>query len=115
MLRQVLLLVALAAAAAAQSSPPVFYVVTHVDVPPPNIAKAVALLKRYASDTRKLPGLLRVDIQQEEALPNHFAIVSVWKDKAAFELHQGTPETKHFRNELYPLLGARSEERRVGK
>ena len=111
MLHRVLLLIALAAAATAQSPQTPFYVVAHVDVPPPNTAKTIALLKQYATDTRKQPGLVRIDIQEEDALPNNFAIVSVWKDKAAFEAHQGTPETKHFRNELYPLLGAPLDQR----
>jgi quinol monooxygenase YgiN len=111
MLPRALLPVVLAAAAGAQSSQTNFYVVAHVDVPPPNTAKTIALLKQYASDARKQPGLVRIDIQEEDALPNHFAIVSVWKDKAAFEAHQGTPETKRFREELYPLLGAPLDQR----
>ena len=111
MLARALLPVVLAAAASAQSSQTNFYVVAHVDVPPPNTAKTIALLKQYASDARKQPGLVRIDIQEEDALPNHFAIVSVWKDKAAFEAHQGTPETKRFREELYPLLGAPLDQR----
>jgi len=111
MLRQAFLPLILALAVNAQSPQAAFYVVAHVDVPPPNTTKTIALLKQYASDTRKQPGLVRIDIQEEDALPNHFAIVSVWKDKAAFEAHQGTPETKRFRDELYPLLGAPLDQR----
>ncbi|HEY7333496.1 MAG TPA: antibiotic biosynthesis monooxygenase family protein [Bryobacteraceae bacterium] len=111
MLRHALLTLILAAAASAQSPQTYFYVVAHVDVPPPNTAKTITLLKRFAGDTRKQPGLVRIDIQEEDALPNHFAIISVWKDKAAFEAHQGTPTTKQFREELYPLLGAPLDQR----
>jgi quinol monooxygenase YgiN len=111
MLRHALLSLILTFAANAQSSQTNFYVVAHVDVPPPNTAKTIALLKQYASNTRKQPGLVRIDIQEEDALPNHFAIISVWRDKAAFEAHQGTPETKRFRDELYPLLGAPLDQR----
>jgi quinol monooxygenase YgiN len=110
MLKSLLLLLALAVAATAQS-PQTYYVVAHVDVPPPNTAKTIALLKQYASDTRKQPGLVRIDIQQEEALPNHFAVVSVWADKAAFEAHQGAATTKAFRDALFPMLGAPLDQR----
>jgi quinol monooxygenase YgiN len=105
----VALLLTSALAAAAQSAQ--YYVVAHVDVPPPNTAKTIALLKQFATDTRKQSGLVRVDIQQEEALPNHFAIVSVWKDKAAFEAHQGEATTKKFREDLFPMLGAPLDQR----
>ena len=107
--KRILLLVAGALIAAAQSAQ--YYVVAHVDVPPPNTAKTIALLKQFATDTRKQAGLVRIDIQQEEALPNHFAIISVWKDKAAFEAHQGEARTKRFREELFPMLGAPLDQR----
>jgi quinol monooxygenase YgiN len=90
----------------AQSTKDYFYVVAHVDVPPPNLQKTLVLLKQFSADTRKDPGLVRLDIQQEAAMPNHFAIVSVWKDRAAFEANQGSEATKRFREGLYPLLGA---------
>jgi quinol monooxygenase YgiN len=92
--------------AAAQSSADYYYVVAHVDVPPPNLQKTLTLLKGFAAETRKDSGLVRMDVQQEAAMPNHFAIISVWKTKAAFEANQATAVTKHFRDELYPLLGA---------
>src|SRR5215831_9333490 len=111
MLRHALLSLILTFAANAQSSQTNFYVVAHVDVPPPNAAKTIALLKQYSSDTRKQPGLVRIDIQQEEALPNHFAVVSVWADKAAFEAHQGTATTKAFRDAMFPMLGAPLDQR----
>jgi quinol monooxygenase YgiN len=107
--KKIFLLATIALAAAAQSAQ--YYVVAHVDVPPPNTAKTIALLKQFAADTRKQSGLVRIDIQQEEALPNHFAIVSVWKDKAAFEVHQGEAATKKFREDLFPLLGAPLDQR----
>jgi quinol monooxygenase YgiN len=109
MVKRIFFWLAFALVAAAQSAQ--YYVVAHVDVPPPNTVKTVALLKQFAADTRKQPGLVRVDIQQEEALPNHFAIISVWADKAAFEAHQSAATTKRFRDELYPLLGAPLDQR----
>ena len=108
---RLLLAFIVALGANAQSAQSYFYVVAHVDVPPPNLTKTVALLKQFAADTRKQPGLIRVDIQEEDALPNHFAGISVWRDKAAFEVHQGEATTKRFREELYPLLGAPLDQR----
>jgi quinol monooxygenase YgiN len=114
MLKRALLLFAICIATIAPSaaqSAQTYYVVAHVDVPPPNTVKTIALLKQFAADTRKQPGLVRIDVQQEESLPNHFAIVSVWADKAAFEAHQGAATTKHFRDELFPMLGAPLDQR----
>lgn len=111
MLKCLLALLALTMTGATAQSAQTYYVVAHVDVPPPNTAKTIALLKQYSSDTRKQPGLVRIDIQQEEALPNHFAVVSVWADKTAFEAHQGTATTKAFRDALFPMLGAPLDQR----
>jgi len=105
-----LLCLAICMGAAAQSAQ-TYYVVAHVDVPPPNTAKTIVLLKQFAADTRKQPGLVRIDIQQEEAMPNHFAIISVWSNKAAFEAQQGAATTKRFREELFPMLGAPLDQR----
>lgn len=63
------------------------YVVTYVDVMPNATNSGAGALRHYRDASRKESGNLRVDILQEIARPNRFAIVEIWKDKAASEAH----------------------------
>lgn len=88
-----------------------FYVVTHVDVIPDHTKQAEELLKRYAAESRKQRGVVRFEVQQELALPNHFTIVEVWQNRQAFEAHQGAGYSRRFREDLQPLRGAPLDQR----
>ena len=87
------------------------YVVTHVDIMPNHTAAGAKLLGDYGARSRKDPGVLRFEILREPARPNHFTIVSVWADQAAFEGHLIAEHTRKFRGELQPLLGSPFDER----
>jgi len=63
------------------------YIVTYVDVMPNAANSGAATLRQYRDASRKEGGNLRVDILQEIARPNRFAIVEIWKDKASSEAH----------------------------
>ncbi len=63
------------------------YVVTYVDVMPNATNPGAAALRHYRDASRKESGNLRIDVLQEIARPNRFAIVEIWKDKAASEAH----------------------------
>lgn len=59
------------------------YVVTYVDVMPNAIKSGAAALRQYRDASRKETGNLRVvDILQEMARPNRFAIVEIWKGQS---------------------------------
>ncbi len=87
------------------------YVVTHVDVGPPNREKCIAMLTPFAEQTRKEPGNLRYEAQQMKARTNHFTTIEVWKDQKSESAHEIASKTKEFRTQLYPLTGALYDQR----
>jgi quinol monooxygenase YgiN len=87
-------------------------VVTHVDVPPPVREQAQALLTKVAEASRADEGNLRYDVLQESPQrTNHFTIFAVWKDRKAFDSHEGKPHARQFREAIAPMLGAPYDER----
>jgi quinol monooxygenase YgiN len=89
-----------------------FYVVTHVDVPPPRKDETEKLLRSLAAETTKEPGNLRFEVFQQLApRTNHFTVYGIWNDERAFEAHELKPHTRQFREALGPLLGAPYDQR----
>ena len=97
--------------AAAQSARRGFYVVTHVDVPPPRKDECVDMLKKLAGDSRKDDGNLRYDVVQQSNRPNHFTVIEVWKNRKAFDTHAMAAHVRDFRDKLTPMSGALYDER----
>jgi quinol monooxygenase YgiN len=95
--------------AAAQGTGEAVYVVTHVDFTPPNAAQGEVALKAFAAEAGK--DAVRYEVLQEPTRKNHFTLVTVWKDQAAFEAHLSSPKTREFRNKIDPLLGSPFDER----
>ena len=95
--------------AAAQNAGEAVYVVTHVDFTPPNAAQGEAALKAFAAEASH--DAVRYEVLQEPTRKNHFTLVTVWKDQAAFEAHLASPKTRDFRNKIDPLLGSPFDER----
>ncbi len=87
------------------------YVVTYVELMPNEIAGGASLLKHYRDASRREPGSLRFDVLHEIARPNRFAIVEVWKDKAARDAHDQTATSRQFRDKLKPIEDAPDDER----
>jgi quinol monooxygenase YgiN len=87
------------------------HILTHVDVPPPAKDICIGLLHRLIAASRREPGVLRFDALQQESRPNHFTLVEIWRDRAAWERHLAAAHTSAFRRELTPLLGALYDER----
>jgi quinol monooxygenase YgiN len=87
------------------------YVVTHVDVGPPNRNAGIALLNSFIDGFRKEAGNLRFDAMQQKARTNHFEVVEVWKDQRADDAHEFTAPAKEYRTKLAPLMGARYDAR----
>jgi quinol monooxygenase YgiN len=87
------------------------YVVTHVDLTPNYIKDGTPLLEKYAADSRKDKGAVRFELLQEPGRKNHFTIVSVWADQAAFDAHVEAAHTKEFREKVQPMLGGPLDER----
>ncbi len=87
------------------------YIVTHVDLMPNYIVDGTSLLLKFASDSRKDKGAVRFELLQEPAHKNHFTIVSVWENEAAFDAHLEADHTRQFRDKVQQMLGGPLDER----
>lgn len=87
------------------------YVVTHVDVTPNFIADTTKLLREFASESRKDPGVVRFEVLQQDSRANHYTIVEVWQTRQAFEAHSAAEHTKRYREKLQSMLGSPFDER----
>ncbi len=87
------------------------YVVTHVDIIPPEAAAGTKLVQQYVTDTRKDPGIVRVEASAEISRGNHISIVEVWQNQKAFDEHVAAAHTRQFRQQIDPKLGSPYDER----
>jgi quinol monooxygenase YgiN len=87
------------------------YVVTHVDIIPPEAAAGTKLVQQYVSDTRKDKGVVRIDASAEISRSNHISIVEVWQNQKAFDEHVAAAHTRQFRQQIDPKLGSPYDER----
>jgi quinol monooxygenase YgiN len=92
-------------------SPDAIFVVTHVDVIPPQRDNGLAAVKQLAEDSRKHPGNLRFEVWQQVDRLNHFTVVEAWASRAAYDAHIVQPQTKDFRTKLATITGALYDER----
>jgi quinol monooxygenase YgiN len=95
----------------AQDAASPIVVVVHVDVMPPYTEAAVNLLVRLRRDSLQDAGERNFQVLQELGRPNHFTLVEAWADRAAYEAHNAAEHTRHFRDELQPMLGSPFDER----
>jgi quinol monooxygenase YgiN len=87
------------------------YVVTHVDLAPNYAADGAKLLQKFASDSHQDKGVVRFELLQDLSRKNHFTIMGVWENHAAFDGHLEADHTKQFRDKLQPMLGSPFDER----
>ena len=99
------------ASAAVESTPGAVFVLTHVDVPPPQKDACIALLKSLVGESRKEAGAVRFEVFQQTSRPNHFSVVEIWKDDKAYQAHITAEHTRGFRERLTPMSGALYDER----
>jgi len=98
-------------AAKARATASAIYVVSHVDVAPPNREKIIPILRTLAEASRKDAGNLRFDVAFQKNRTNHFKVIETWKDQKSDEAHEIAAHTKEFRNALTPLTGAMYDQR----
>jgi quinol monooxygenase YgiN len=89
---------------------PVF-VVTHVDVIPPEKDNGANALEQLADASRRHSGNLQFDVWRQANRPNHFTLVEGWANRGSFDVHQMQKETREFRMKLAPMSGALYDER----
>ena len=73
-----------------------------------NAETAADIIRRFAPEARKEPGLELLMVNRNASDPSRFMFYEVFEDAAAFEAHQETP---HFRSlilkDALPLLSKR--------
>ena len=117
LLSGVALTLCLAAPLAARSQTPApspdqpVYVVAFVDFAPSFQEKGLGLLRDYAADARRAPGVVRFEVVRELALPNHFTLLEAWDDEASRQAYEYGVRTRQFRAEIQPLIGSPFVER----
>jgi quinol monooxygenase YgiN len=87
------------------------YVVAYFEVVPPSIAEAAALLRQYREASRTDAGLMGLEVLQQCARPDHFAIVETWQDQKSFEAHGSATHTLALHERLQPLRSSPYDER----
>ena len=96
---------------AAQKNDGRLYVVTFVDFIPANAEVGRKLVQQYVADTRKDPGVVRIEAVTQDSRENHLVIFEVWQDQKAFDAHTSADHTRDFRNKATPWMGAWFDQR----
>jgi quinol monooxygenase YgiN len=91
-----------------KSPPSAVFVVTYVDVNPPNRAQAEVALRTFVDATRKETGALEFSVfrPKKQANLNHFILIEAWSNAKAIAAHDKAPATLAFRQTGAPLMGA---------
>jgi quinol monooxygenase YgiN len=92
-----------------------YYVITFVDLIPPNKDAGVALLKQYVDTTRKEAGNQSAMVLTQISRPNHLMLYEVWQNEDSFNKHESNAATREFRTKIQPDLGAPFDQRAHSK
>jgi quinol monooxygenase YgiN len=85
--------------------------VIHVDARPSDTRPASTLLDRFRRSSLRDPGAKGFEVLQEIGHPNHFTLVEKWFDQKAYDEHNLAKHTRHFRDQLQPMLASPFDER----
>ena len=88
-----------------------FYVVTHVDIAPPDQSRIEIALRKLATAARQSDGNLGFEILQQIDRPNHFNLISAWIGESPFRTFTSSTAAQQFRQTVGPLLGSPYDER----
>ena len=95
----------------AQQPEELIVAVIHVDARPSDTQSASALLDAFRRSSLRDPGAKGFEVLQEIGHPNHFTLVEKWFDQKAYDEHNLTKRTRHFRDRLQPMLASPFDER----
>jgi len=88
------------------------FVLSHLDVTPPQLPTLLELMKPLAENSAKETGVLAYQILRQGARGNHFRLFEVWASEKAWEDHNFASHTRTFRNGVAPYLGTPYDQRR---
>ena len=95
----------------AQQPAELIVAVIHVDARPSDTRSASALLDGFRRNSLRDPGAKGFEVLQEIGHPNHFTLVEKWFDQKAYDEHNLAKHTRHFRDQLQPMLASPFDER----
>ena len=87
------------------------YVLTHVDLIGAKKDDGLAAIKQLSAESLKESGVLRFDAWQQGNRPNHLTLIEVWRNRGAFDRHEGAAHTRKFRDALGPMSGSLYDQR----
>jgi quinol monooxygenase YgiN len=87
------------------------YVVAYLEVMPPSTDEATSLLRQYREASRTDVGYVRLEVLQQGSRPDHFAVVELWQDQQAVEVHGMATHTQQFREAFQALCVSPYDER----
>ena len=87
------------------------YLVSHVDVIPPQKDNAIVALKALGEANRAAGGNVRYDVVQQTNRPNHFTVVEIRRARADYEANSMSAHQREFRDKLAQMTGALYDER----
>lgn len=84
------------------------YIVTHVDIigGQDGVTAAIKLLHDFKVASLKEPGAVRFEVLQQGSRFNHFVMLETWQSHEAFEAHNGSANTRQFREKIAAYLGS---------
>jgi quinol monooxygenase YgiN len=88
------------------------FIISHLDVTPPQLPTLLELMKPLAENSAKEPGVLAYEILRQGARGNHFRLFEVWASEKAWEDHNFAGPTQAFRNKVAPYLGTPYDQRK---
>lgn len=94
-----------------QQSETLIVTVIHVDARPADTRSAEGLLDGFRRSSFRDPGAKGFEVLQEIGHRNHFTLVEKWIDEKAYEAHNLARHTRHFRDQLQPMLASPFDER----
>ena len=94
-----------------ETTDPAVYVVAYFEVMPPSTTEAAVLLRQYRQASRTDAGLVGLEVLQQCARPDHFAIVETWQDQKSFEAHGSAAHTRASHERLQALRSSPYDER----
>ena len=93
-----------------ETSRPVVTVI-HIDAAPESTQTAITLLTGFRRDSLRDTGAKTFQVLQELDRPNHFTLVEEWSTQKDYENHNLEAHTRHFRDQLQPMLASPFDER----
>ena len=88
------------------------FVLSHLDVTPPQVPTLLELMKPLAENSSKEAGVRTYEIMRQGARGNHFRLFEIWASEKAWQDHNLAAHTQTFRSKVAPFLGTPYDQRK---